>query len=158
MEYALPLAGFGLLVLLAMWSTWRNPYLRVIGPVLLFSFVTSNVAFFYIPFSHRPGIYTVPEFAMLVAALMVWFDCRNRGLIALVVIAICSICSNIAVVIAGPKGLPTWELATNLLFALECLITIGMGAMDRGLFSGGLGSRPRSGGTDPQPDAARIIR
>jgi hypothetical protein len=121
---------YGGMAVLALWATWHEPDLRWIGLALAFSFTASNLVWFFGTLDNRTGVFTMCEIFVALAAYMAWEDLRYRALAGLGIICAISITANIAFVSnMHPKWsqIHTYELITNLCFALECLTTAGMG-------------------------------
>ena len=155
------LVFYGSLTALAVWATWRDENLRWIGVALLTSWAASNFTWFLLSVVSRPAIYTMTEMFVMVSAYMAW-EMRRPGpksdqlLLALIAVSTLSTMANVAL---ARVGKPTFaqihlhELATNICFALECLIVAGVGVAD-GYRTGRFarwGSARRSAA---QPDAA----
>lgn len=124
------LAVYGALALLALWATWSETDLRWIGVALCFSFIASNAVWYLDAPASRAGVYTMCEIFVALAAYMAWEDLRFRMLAVLGMTAAVSICANI---VFAWQVQPIWtqihrhELITNACFAVECIVTFGMG-------------------------------
>lgn len=121
---------YGSLALFTIAATWPERDLRWIGLALGFSFGMSNLAWAFGDIENRVGIYTMCEIFVALAAYMAWEDLRYRALPALGMVCAISITANIAFALQPhPKWaqIHTYELITNLCFALECLVASGMG-------------------------------
>lgn len=149
---------YGSLALIALWATWRDYDLRVLGICLLLGFVVSNLLFFNAAPTDRPAPYSLIEFLVAVAAFLAWFEHRNWTLVALVGVNVISITANIAYAFQGDD--PHWrqthlfEIVTNLCFAAECLLATAAG-VSHGYRTGRFVGRARLRGGVVPADAAR---
>lgn len=158
MMIALSLLLFGGAAGLALWATKHDEDLIWVGGAILFSFLVSNVLWFAGGITHRPGVYTMLEMFILIAAFLSWHEKRHRALIGVAVLATLSIAANVAfaLVYSGEASqVRAHETATNIIFMFECLLTIGVGIMDghrsgrfdRGINNGGPSADPHVGAT-----------
>jgi hypothetical protein len=137
-------AFYGSLALLALWATWRERDLRWVGIALVFSWSASNAIWFLGGAESRPGVYTMCEVFVAIAAYMAWDDLRYRMLPVLVLICALSTAANVALALQlAPirTQIHTHEVITNICFALECGVAFGMGVW-HGVTSGRFDSWP----------------
>lgn len=126
----LALAFYGSLAALALWATWRESDLRWIGLALGFSYAASNAIWFFGEIGNRAGVYTMCEIFIALAAYMAWEEHRYRMLAVLGAISAVSIAANIAFAWHDtPTSAQVYmhEVVTNICFALECIVTTGIG-------------------------------
>lgn len=134
------LVFFGLLAILAAWSTWHDEDLRWVGLWLLGGFGFSNILHANFPVTALPGPYSLIEIMVLLAAAIAWDLRRYWPLLVIGGVNVLSICFNIAFAAHSSPGVRQiflFELTTNLCFTAECLLAIGTGIYD-GLRSGRL--------------------
>jgi len=123
------LASF-LLVVIALRVTWHDENMRWIAFMLAVSMGMSNAVHFFGTVEDVPGVYTMAEMFVATAAYVAWEHHRQRWQVVLGVLSAISITANIArVAILHPDRMQInmHEAITNIIFAMECLATIGMG-------------------------------
>lgn len=153
----LPLLLYGALAALALWATWRDIDLRWVGLWLAGGFISSNVLFFSVPIFARVGPYTFIEVLVAVAAMGAWLEHRYRALAVLVAVNLVSIGFNVVFALNDPPSrwqIYLWEVSTNLCFATECLLAIGVG-IAHGYRTGRFSRRLHLRRHDAQPDIVR---
>jgi hypothetical protein len=137
-EYS-PLLLYGGMASLALWATWRDRCLFWVAFWIGVSFVVSNSLWWAgVPASDRPGIYTMLEVLISVAAVCAWERKQRYVLVAVVCAAALSVCANIAfasISVPTLRHIHAWEWTTNLCFAAECLLT-SWGGISYGYESG----------------------
>jgi hypothetical protein len=151
------LLGYGLLTMLTIWASARDNDLRWVGAALGASFALSNVTWFLGNVTARPGLYTMLEMFVALAAYLAWDIRREKALVLVVVASTMSICANIALaIISEPSNrqLRIHETVTNICFAAECLLVLYAGVAD-GYRTGRFPSRLVGGGNRAEQDAAR---
>jgi hypothetical protein len=119
---------------LAVTSTWRSFTLRPVGLALAVSYAASNAVHYYLSPIERPPAYTVAEVAVLSMAFLAHVCGASRLTVAIVAVSVLSILSNFYISTYDTLTKAqnnTWELATNLCFAVECLLTAGAGWRER---------------------------
>jgi len=129
-------------------STWRNDCLRPIGLTVLASCAISNAAHWWLSPLERPAAYTVAEVAVMSVAFLAHVCGGPRLLVGVVAVSVMSVTFNLYAAWIGPLTIwqtNAWEIATNLCFATECLLVIGMA----------LHARSRTG-TDNGRDATAV--
>lgn len=146
----LSLSFYGSLAIVALWASWRDDDLRWVGLAICFSFIASNLTWFFMATVTRPGVYTMCEIFISLTTYMAWHELRYKILIAIVMVSALSICANVALSL---QLQPVWtqihthEMITNVCFVLECLLTFGAGVMHgvrTGRFNLRLGLRNRT--------------
>lgn len=132
---------YGSLALVALWFTWRDPDLRVIGWSLIVSWTVSNaIKLGDMPEDAIPGIYTMLEIIIALMAFVAWHGRHFMGPLCIVIFCIISVTSNVVYASILDKTYPAihlHEIVTNILFALECLAATLSGAAQRGYFRDG---------------------
>lgn len=126
---------FGSLALFAAWATWPDRELRSVGLAVIFSFIVSNLIWFYGTPDQRPGVFTMAEVVIALSALTAWYSGRHQLMLFIIAVtATVSICCNISFALVHPITLMhinTYEFVTNILFALECVLIGATGISDR---------------------------
>jgi len=125
---------YGGLAFMAVLATIRDEDLRWIGLWLLAGFALSNFLHARVNVTDLPGPYSLIEFMVLVAVGVAWDNHRKYwALLVLAGINILSICINIGFGTTFPPSkqqIYLFELTTNICFAAECLLAIGVGLAD----------------------------
>lgn len=131
------LAFYGCLAGAALYATWHNRELRMIGLALVMGFTVSNFAWSMLPAHERPGIYTMVEMFVILWAYLAWIERKSAFLVGIVCASIVSICANIAFALQLEPGASVplelrriHVIATNACFVVECLLTIWLGVSD----------------------------
>lgn len=149
---------YGALAALAVWATWKDEDLRWIGWMLAASFCVSNALYFTQPLTAWPGPYTLAEMLIALAAYCAWAVTRYRLLVALVVLNLASIGINLNFAASGlapsRHEIFVFVVGTNICFAVECLLTLGVG-IAHGYRTGRFNRRFPFRRRAPQPNAAR---
>lgn len=152
------LVFYGTLAVLALWATWRDEDLRWIGWMLAVGYGLSNILFFMVPVAAWPGPYTMIEILVALFAYCAWGATGYRALIVLVVFNLVSVGINVNFAAAGfePSQYETmvFVVGTNICFAAECLLTLGVG-IAHGYRTGRFHRRFHLRRHAPQPNAAR---
>lgn len=129
------LALYGAFAAAAFAATFRDGDLFWVGFWLVSSFATSNFLWLLsVPAADRPGVYTMLEVIVAVASYCAWGNHPCPALKVLVAVNALSICANIAfAAIISPtwRQVHAWEVTTNLCFAIECMLAIGVGLHGR---------------------------
>lgn len=136
-------AIYGALAVVAAIAVWKDPDLRLIGFALIGSWAASNLAGLIFAPAERPAVYTVVEVAVGMFAFFAWIGGKSRLLVWLLAVTAISIAANVAfAMIDGParEQAQVWQVATNLCFGAECILTLAIGILERA--SGGFGKRP----------------
>lgn len=123
-------AASTLLVIAALWVTSHDENMRWIAFMLATSMAMSNAAHFFGTAEDVPGVYTMAEMFVATATYVAWEHHRQRWQIALGVLTAISITANVAragIVHPDRMQINMHEAITNIIFAMECLVTIGMG-------------------------------
>jgi hypothetical protein len=152
----LALVFYGALAALAVWATWKDEDLRWIGWMLAAGYVVTNILYFTVPITAHSGPYTLIEVLVALAAYCAWGATGYRLLIALVAVNLASIgiTVNFAAAGADPSRYQifVFVVGTNICFAVECFLTLGVG-IAHGYRTGRFRLRFRR--RPPQPNAAR---
>lgn len=163
-SYGPLLAFYGGAAALALWASWGDRELRVVGVLLAACFLVSNVLWFLGTVQQRPGVYTFLQVLLAASAYIAWCYSRHElgsgplrrlGLIGLVVLSVSYIITNVAFAwtYAGQWELVhLHEVTTNLIFLAECVTTATLGIID-GVRSGRIRRGPRRRDVDVESHA-----
>ncbi len=115
----------------ALWATCRDSDLCCVGAALVVNCGMSNFMWAMdVPATSRTGPYTLVELIVTAAAFFAFHAHRYRAWQLLVSFSIMSIMANVvfaSLVAPNLRQIFLWEATTNLMFAIECLIAIGVG-------------------------------
>lgn len=111
-------------------ASWRNEELRPVGLAVVASWAVSNAAHWWITPMERPAAYTVAEAMVLSMAFLAHVCGGSRLLVAVVATCVVSIGLNLYATQYDEVG-RSWEIATNVCFAVECLLIGSAGLYDR---------------------------
>lgn len=120
--------------LLALLAVWPDRDMRLVAYALVASWAFSNAAHYLLDVTEHPQAYTVAEAIVSSIAFLAYMLGGPRLLTAVVSVSLVSVGTNFYIssydtVTHAQRNL--WELATNVLFGLECLLVVVMGVMAR---------------------------
>lgn len=124
------IAFYGSLALGALWATRHDQDLIWVGGWLVAGWAMSNFIWALGDPSAKPGPYSLIEAMVALAAVVAFDRHRYRALLIIVSLNILSICANLAfasIIKADERQVFLHAVTTNLIFAAECLLAIGIG-------------------------------
>ena len=124
---------YGALALFALRGTWKRPRRRILGITLFACWIASNVIFWTLPTDYHPTLLPFLDVLFALVAAKVGLEIRSKVPLILISLSVLAMAANAAFSITGGHTLAqivTYEIALNIIFAAQCLITGGWGFND----------------------------
>lgn len=129
----LTLAFYAALTAFAVAATWRHRGMRQVGVTLACCWVASNFVALAFPITLRPAFFPLLDTLFALTAAKAGKETGSRVPIILIALSVVAVIANTAFSILGAvswQQMHNYEIAVNLIFALQCLVTGAWGVAD----------------------------
>lgn len=121
------------LAIFALLGTWKRPRRRILGIALLICWALSNAIFWAVPVGYHPTMLPFLDVFFALMAAKVGLETGSRVPLVLIALSVLAMAANAAFSITGGHTLGqivTYEVALNVIFAAQCIITGAWGLKD----------------------------
>lgn len=126
-------AFYGAFALFALAATWGKDRKAQVGIVLMLCWIASNALWWAFPIEWRPAVFPILDVLFALTAMKAWKETGSRVPVVLVALSTMAVAVNTAFGISGAVSWHTvavYEIALNIIFVLQCVVTGGWGVAD----------------------------